>query len=817
MPDNIQEKIKAHAKQADEGWGLGYGFFSKVINDHNLKKGAEVGVAFGGHSEAILKNTKIDKLYGVDPYKHDKSYQDAMNLPQKEFDELYRFTVSRLSPFGQRYQHIRKPSVEAALEAPDCLDFIYLDGDHSYKGVFDDLCAWFSKIREGGIIGGHDYDHITHPGVKKAVDEFFRRFGWKINVEGQGVWWVKKEPLFISFFMPAYNCENFIAESVESIMKGNFSQGDELIIVNDGSTDNTVKVIEEIKTKYPEIKIFHHDLNKGGAQARNTAISYAKNSLLFCLDSDNILIEGSIKRLKDFLLNSGADVAAFYEMRYFNNETKQVTGKWEFPKKWITLEYYLSGEDTPGYGGNYLFTKESWQRAGGYPIGNWLDTWGFGLRQLATESRMAILKDSYYLHRHGHNSYYQRESKGGTSSKAALENLQPFFNLIRKEDVEYITSNKDSWFEKSGKHPLKLNKDVQKHFYERDNFIDTSLPKKSLKRTIKEKMPYLVNLYMKAKGFYGNKNKENISYSKTSISEGDKRYLDICNLASVDEKIFNSFRSNLAYKEIVETVSQKQGERYLKMIIAKNPELLDHFDEFRKNDLYGGPELYDYGKFGKFAPTTLRYIKVLSDLKNLFGSLDNMNIIEIGIGYGGQCKIISDAFKVASYTLVDLEGPLKLAEKYLNNLQVKNIKFVPFNELKDGVEYDLLISNYAFSECERSIQDMYFEKAFKKSKRGYLLWNFLAKRDGIDTYDIEELQNKIKGSMVIPAKPYSFSENRILFFDHTRKVFSQSNFYADRLQVFFENIISDIYGNISRFLQKYFPKIYYGLKKIIRS
>ena len=167
--------------------------------------------------------------------------------------------------------------------------------------------------------------------------------------------------------------------------------------------------------------------------------------------------------------------------------------------------------------------------------------------------------------------------------------------------------------------------------------------------------------------------------------------------------------------------------------------------------------------------------------------------------------------------MVDLEGPLKLAEKYLNNLSVKNTRFVPFNELKDDVEYDLLISNYAFSECERSIQDMYFEKAIKNSKRGYLVWNFLAKREGIDTYDIKELQNKIKGSMVIPAKPYSFSENRIFFFDHTRKVFSQSDFYADRLQVFFENIMSDMYGNVSRFLQNNFPRIYYLLKKKIRS
>src|SRR5581483_3374877 len=109
----IEEKIIQHAKQADAGWGSAYHLFSKVINEHGLETGAEVGVAFGGHSEAILKQTKVKKLYGIDPYHHFAGYDDAMNLPQEEFDQLYQFTLDRLQPFGSRYTHIRKYSKEA--------------------------------------------------------------------------------------------------------------------------------------------------------------------------------------------------------------------------------------------------------------------------------------------------------------------------------------------------------------------------------------------------------------------------------------------------------------------------------------------------------------------------------------------------------------------------------------------------------------------------------------------------------------------------------------------------------------------------------
>lgn len=303
----------------------------------------------------------------------------------------------------------------------------------------------------------------------------------------------------ISFFIPAYNYEEYIKESVASIMNGNFEDGDELIIVNDCSTDNTARTLEELKIKYPEIKVINHIRNRGGAVARNTAIRNTKNEILFCLDADNILVPGSIKKLKEFMISSKADVVAFEEMRYFRGDAKNITGKWKF-KGEITLEYYLSGQDHPGYGGNYMFTKQSWLRAGGYPEGNWLDTWGFGLRQVATGSKMMIMPDSYYYHRHGHNSYWNREHKKSIVSLEVLKVLIPFLDLIDERDVNYIMGPRGRyiWFERLAKHPLRLVKKPKKlSFFNKFGHLDLIIG--SCKEYFKKKTPYLANIYRKVR------------------------------------------------------------------------------------------------------------------------------------------------------------------------------------------------------------------------------------------------------------------------------------------------------------------------------
>jgi len=263
----------------------------------------------------------------------------------------------------------------------------------------------------------------------------------------------------ISFFIPAYNCSETIAESVDSIMETNFVDGDELIIVNDFSSDSTSEVLENIKRKYSETIIITHSYNKGGAAARNTAIEKSKNDLLFCLDSDNVLEKNSITPLKNELNKQEADIASFQEMRYFNSKNCAETNYiWRFLR--ITaLADFMADHKNPGSSGNYLFTKDSWRAAKGYPeFAGALDTWGFCFRQLASGSKLVSLAGSYYFHRYGTDSYYIRDMNRHNMSSIALQIILPYRHLINPEDLDYMMSeeHKLTWLEKLDSRAIRI-------------------------------------------------------------------------------------------------------------------------------------------------------------------------------------------------------------------------------------------------------------------------------------------------------------------------------------------------------------------------
>lgn len=263
----------------------------------------------------------------------------------------------------------------------------------------------------------------------------------------------------ISFFMPVYNCEKYIEEAVESIMKTNFADGDELVICDDCSTDNTPAVLNKLVNKYPVIHVIRHSINRGGGMARNTAIMNTSNNLLFCLDSDNVLAENSILPLKEFLLNENADIAAFERINFFRKEQpkENIDHIWKYPYMEYTPKNVLSTIYFPGASGNYLFTKKSWMKVGGYlPSG--LDTWSFGFRQVMEGFRMVILKDSCYFHRFGiSNSYWMTLTRETAPSIMALADVIPYLNRIKKSDVKYMFGRgKKRWYDELDKRPIRI-------------------------------------------------------------------------------------------------------------------------------------------------------------------------------------------------------------------------------------------------------------------------------------------------------------------------------------------------------------------------
>lgn len=136
--------------------------------------GVEIGVAEGWYSRKIMELGLINKLYGVDPYIPHQGYRDYTR--ETTYNKLFTRAHERLDKYPN-YEFIREFSTDVAKRfADNSLDFVYIDGDHSYKAVTEDIKAWLPKLKLGGILAGDDYMNSDRDkrfyDVTRAVDDF---------------------------------------------------------------------------------------------------------------------------------------------------------------------------------------------------------------------------------------------------------------------------------------------------------------------------------------------------------------------------------------------------------------------------------------------------------------------------------------------------------------------------------------------------------------------------------------------------------------------------------------------------------------------
>tara|TARA_B100001094_G_scaffold107015_1_gene102976 strand:+ start:4650 stop:5417 length:768 start_codon:yes stop_codon:yes gene_type:complete len=212
------------------------------------------------------------------------------------------------------------------------------------------------------------------------------------------------------------------------------------------------------------------------------------------------------------------------------------------------------------------------------------------------------------------------------------------------------------------------------------------------------------------------------------ISNNVGEYLNSCRDAALDNRYFNQFKQDPRYRQILEHVSFEEASMYASKLPIE--EVLKNLNKFKENDNYGNPDIHEFDDLGEVSPTTVRYIKNTFDIINRFGS-DIGNIVEIGGGYGGLCKVLSGAICFSNYLIFDLEEPNMLSKKYLSKFddldgRVQSLTLEELGEI-DGI--DLLISNYAFSEVSLDVQEEYYENVIKKSKHIYMVFNPISSRN----------------------------------------------------------------------------------------
>lgn len=145
-----------------------------LARDLGFTRGAEIGVWKGAYSASFCEASPSLHMLCVDPWESYPAWLDTKNaMPVEEatafMAESYRLARERLAPLNCTI--VRKFSVDAAKDVPDrSLDFAYIDGNHVYDAVIEDLTAWAPKVRRGGFLAGHDYRVFANKPTIHVVD-----------------------------------------------------------------------------------------------------------------------------------------------------------------------------------------------------------------------------------------------------------------------------------------------------------------------------------------------------------------------------------------------------------------------------------------------------------------------------------------------------------------------------------------------------------------------------------------------------------------------------------------------------------------------
>lgn len=255
-----------------------------------------------------------------------------------------------------------------------------------------------------------------------------------------------------------------------------------------------------------------------------------------------------------------------------------------------------------------------------------------------------------------------------------------------------------------------------------------------------------------------------------SISSQDNSYRDVCQKAAVNPFYFQNFRSMPAYRKVVELTEADAFYRYLSFTLQKWDKKLE---VFRKLDTIGNPMCKDYPGLGAFSGTTLRYMVIADQIMKMFSLPEGATIAEIGAGFGGQSYILSQLCPFARYYVYDLPEVEALITKVMKSLQVDHVECVPFDNEIPSETIDLVISNYAYSECDRALQLAYFEKVIKKANRGYVLYNQISRDDfHMDSLTPKEFIQLLKNSGAMPKIFNEFlptgGKNVLIIWDKTK-------------------------------------------------
>jgi len=175
--DETCQKMHAFIMEHDSaGWAIRHSSLSKIYHNHGCEVSVEIGMAFGGLTRHLLSSVKsIKEYHAIDPFLGGYDTTDAMSnfLNSVNASEAWNKAILyQLRKYGCRFKLHSGFSNEVAVHFQnDTIDCIFIDGDHTYEGVKNDIINYYPKVKTGGLMIFDDYSW-QYMGLVKAVDNF---------------------------------------------------------------------------------------------------------------------------------------------------------------------------------------------------------------------------------------------------------------------------------------------------------------------------------------------------------------------------------------------------------------------------------------------------------------------------------------------------------------------------------------------------------------------------------------------------------------------------------------------------------------------
>ena len=222
------------------------------------------------------------------------------------------------------------------------------------------------------------------------------------------------------------------------------------------------------------------------------------------------------------------------------------------------------------------------------------------------------------------------------------------------------------------------------------------------------------------------KNEGDYGWDKVPV-DVQMNYMNQCDAFVQSDEKFNNFKRDTHYQKILEGGDHIVGTHAIDWL--KNTGgyqyLLDNLKVIKENDIYGNPILSSYEDIKNISSGTLKYVACSLEIIRLLNQTKPKKILEVGGGYGGLCKTISNLIDFDEYIIADLPPVIDLAKKYLSKFDKLNgkLKFISSEDdmVVEGI--DLFIADASLAELGKKAQEKYYNNFIKNSKFGFISWN----------------------------------------------------------------------------------------------